>query len=154
MSHSDVKRNQGGRKERARRTRNENDGKSGKSRDRLKARETLGQEPGRENMRVQRMAKTWGIFFLTKKKKKNWIELWSERRKTASWLYTITMKYPQNSYWYTLVPIIILRLQNSSHIPFSEDRFVWFALTKNSQRLFYIYMEWFCVGWRNFGTCH
>jgi len=56
MSHSDVKRNQGGRKERARRTRNENDGKSGKSRDRLKARETLGQEPGRENMQVQRMA--------------------------------------------------------------------------------------------------
>ena len=58
MSHSDVKRNPGGKKERARRTRNENDGKSGKSRDRLKARETLGQEPGRENMQVQRMAET------------------------------------------------------------------------------------------------
>lgn len=123
MSHSDVKRNQGGRKERTWRTRNENDvkgglheqendGKSGKSRDCLKARETLGQEPGRENMQVQRMAKQWGIFFRAKKKK-SWIELWSERRKTASWLNTITMKYPQDSNWYTLVPIIILKLQKS-----------------------------------------
>lgn len=79
MSHSDVKRNQGGKKERPWRTRNENDvegglheqendGKSGKRRDRLKARETLGQEPGRENMQVQRMAKQWGIFFRAKKK--------------------------------------------------------------------------------------
>lgn len=91
--------------------------------------------------------------FFSLQKKKSWIELWSERRKTASWLYTLTMKYPQDSYWYSLVQIIILRLQNSSQIPFSGGRFVWFAFTKNSRRLFYIYMEWFCVGWRNFGTC-